>query len=60
VEQTMLIGKQIRIADARNESIAGKNGLVIDETKNTLTIRGKDGKQHTIIKEQIITIEESP
>jgi len=62
----MLIGKHIIITEAKNKSIQGKQGTVIDETKNTITIRATDTKsptQHkdiTIIKDQITTITEEP
>jgi RNase P/RNase MRP subunit p29 len=61
----MLIGKTITIREAKNRSIEGKHGTVIDETKNTITIRTTDitNKKHTditIIKDQLITIEEQP
>jgi RNase P/RNase MRP subunit p29 len=53
----MNIGKTIRITAARNQSLVGKKGLVIDETKNTITIR-TTAKNITIIKDQITTFEE--
>ena len=52
----MRIGKTITIKEAKNKSIEGKRGLVLDETKNTITIKGK--KNITIIKDQAITITE--
>ena len=65
----MLIGKTVTIVEAKNKSLEGKQGLVIDETKHTFTIRTPANKQNdnkqthtdiTIIKDQIITIEETP
>jgi RNase P/RNase MRP subunit p29 len=75
----MLIGKNITIKEAKNNTINGKHGIVIDETKHTLTLRtnqpsekpnkkNSTTKPHnnathkdiTIIKDQIITIEETP
>ena len=57
----MLIGKTITITKAKNKSLTGKKGNVIDETKNTITLRTTTtpkSKDITIIKEQITTIEE--
>jgi RNase P/RNase MRP subunit p29 len=51
----MLIGRTIRITEAKNKSIEGRKGLVIDETKNTLTL-AIAGKELKIIKDQVITI----
>ena len=68
----MFIGKNIIVKDAKNKSIQGVSGLVVDETKNTITIKQQNNqqdiknknqtrtKQITIIKEQTITIEETP
>ena len=53
----MIIGKNITIKDAKNKSLIGKHGQVIDETKHTITIKTQQ-KQLTIIKDQFITIEE--
>lgn len=52
-----MIGKRITIKEAKNKSIEGKTGKVLDETKNTITIQTNE-KQITIIKDQTITIEE--
>jgi RNase P/RNase MRP subunit p29 len=55
----MIIGKTITITDAKNRSLIGKGGMVLDETKNTITIKTQN-KDVTIIKDQLITIEETP
>lgn len=66
----MLIGKRITIKEAKNKSLQGISGKVVDETKNTLVIAITNGgdrktskqsgkKTITIIKEQTITIEET-
>jgi RNase P/RNase MRP subunit p29 len=52
----MIIGHHITVTDAKNRSLIGKSGTVIDETKHTITIT--NGKEHTLIKDQLITIEE--
>jgi RNase P/RNase MRP subunit p29 len=54
----MLIGKRIAIRDATNPTLIGTTGTVIDETTNTIIIHHT--KDITIIKHQIITIEETP
>lgn len=57
----MLIGKTITIKEAKNQSLKDKQGTVIDETKRTITIiDSKTNKDITIIKDQLITIEETP
>ena len=53
----MLIGKNITITSAKNKTYENKEGKVLDETKNTITIQTQD-KELTIIKDQIITLEE--
>ncbi|MEA3378724.1 MAG: ribonuclease P protein component 1 [Nanoarchaeota archaeon] len=50
--QHELIGLEIEIVDASNKSLIGKKGNIIDETKNTLTI--KDGEKYKkVLKSQI-------
>jgi len=47
-----LIGNFIKIAESKNSSLKGIKGKVIDETKNTLTLKIQD-KQIKIIKNQV-------
>ena len=47
-----LIGRNIEITSSKNKSTAGLEGKIIDETKNTITIKTKKGKK-TLIKSQI-------
>ena len=47
-----LIGKDIEIKDAKNSSLVGIKGQVIDETKYTLMIM-HDGKKKTIMKQDV-------
>jgi RNase P/RNase MRP subunit p29 len=47
-----LIGKFIRISDSKNKSLTGLDGKIIDETKNTITLKTKN-KEIKIIKNQI-------
>ena len=59
----MIIGKTITIKEAKNNTLNKIIGIVIDETKNTLTLQKNTGTNVTkntitIIKEHIITIEE--
>lgn len=46
--QQNLIGKYVSITKAANKTLEGIEGVVEDETKNTIIINGK-----TIIKDQI-------
>ena len=46
-----IIGSSIQIEDAKNKTLTGTSGKIIDETRNTITIQtGKGTKK--IIKEQ--------
>jgi ribonuclease P protein subunit POP4 len=47
-----LIGRNIEITGSKNKSTSGLEGKIINETKNTITIKTKKGKK-TIIKSQI-------
>lgn len=47
-----LIGSQVKIIEAKNSSLLGLEGKIIDETKNTITI--ENGKKRKIIKSHII------
>ena len=46
-----LIGATIEIVESTNTSLIGKKGKIIDETKNTFTI--KDHKTKKILKAQV-------
>lgn len=48
----VLIGEEAEIIGAENKTLIGIQGMIIDETKNTLEISTKKGNKK-IIKEQI-------
>lgn len=48
-----LIGKKIKIIESNNKSLVGVTGIVVDETKNMLSIE-RDGKELKIIKDQCV------
>ncbi len=48
-----LIGKFVRAVNAKNPSLQGIEGKVVDETKNTITIRKKDKQEKRMIKKQV-------
>ena len=48
-----LIGKSIEIIDSKNKANIGLKGIIIDETRNTLQIKTKEGKKKMLIKEDI-------
>lgn len=50
-----LIGYPIEIIDAKNKTLVGIKGTIVDETKNTFKIKTKLQKK-TIIKDQITFI----
>jgi ribonuclease P protein subunit POP4 len=47
-----LIGLEIEIVNARNRSLVGLQGTIVDETRNTLTIM-QENKEKKLIKDQI-------
>jgi len=47
-----LIGLTIRIIDSKNKTLIGKEGKIVNETKNTITIRRKN-KEKMLLKNQI-------
>ena len=50
-----LISLKCKIAESTNKSIIGVEGIVIDETRNTLTLETKKGIKN-FIKEQCVFI----
>lgn len=54
MEKGELIGKSIKIIESKNKSNTGLRGKIIDETKNTLQIKTKQGSKKTLIKQNII------
>ena len=48
-----LIGLNVKIIDAKNKSLIGITGKIIDETKNILFIETQDKKIKKIIKNQV-------
>lgn len=51
-EKSEFIGKKIIINQSNQKDLIGIIGVVIDETKNTLTIK-TDGKKKQLIKNEI-------
>jgi len=47
-----LIGRSIEVCEARNESLIGLKGTVVNETKNTIIIDHKKIRK-TLMKDQI-------
>lgn len=50
-----LVGRDVKVVEADNESLLGIAGTVVDETKQTLRVRTDRGEK-TLLKEQV-TIE---
>lgn len=50
-----IIGAQLEVVGAKNESLLGKKGKVVDETKNTIILEGNV----SILKDQVIVSIES-
>ena len=47
-----MIGREIEIVQSTNPSLVGKKGIIVDETRNTLTIDEK-GTFKKVLKSQI-------
>jgi ribonuclease P protein subunit POP4 len=47
-----LIGLKMEVTDSKNKNLIGIKGVIIDETRNTLTIKEND-KVKTLLKEQV-------
>ena len=47
------IGKKVEVIDAKNKSLVGIKGKIIDETKNIFTIEKINGETKKLIKKQI-------
>ncbi len=45
-----LIGLEVRVVESKVKSYVGIEGRVIDETRNTLVVRCRDGRDRTILK----------
>jgi len=48
-----LIGLEIKVVKSTNESLVGKQGTIIDETKNTITIK-ENNKETKLLKTAIV------
>lgn len=48
--KTELIGKKIKVIESNNSSLVGIEGVVVDETKNIISIE-VDGKTKQIVKD---------
>ena len=48
-----LIGLEVKVAESTNKSAVGLEGTVIDESRNTLTVRTAKGPK-SLVKEQCI------
>ena len=52
IARSELIGLKVEVVDAKNKSLIGLRGLIVDETKNMLSIE-KDGVIKRVIKSQV-------
>ena len=48
-----MIGLEAEVVDAKNKSLIGLRGLIIGETKNTMSIEREDGVVKKVIKSQV-------
>ena len=47
------IGKKIEIVEAKNNSLVGIKGKIIDETKNMFTLETEKGLSKRLVKKQV-------
>ncbi|MBN2454623.1 ribonuclease P protein subunit [Candidatus Woesearchaeota archaeon] len=47
-----MIGKSVRVVEAKNKSLVGIEGSIVDESKNTFTVETEKGRKK-MLKEQI-------
>ena len=47
-----LVGEEVEVVEAKNESCVGIKGKIVDETKSTLVLQ-QGNKQKTLLKNQI-------
>ena len=52
-----LIGKQVIIKEAANKSLEGMSGMVVNETKNTITIKTRETEKMALKNQIKIEIE---
>lgn len=50
-----LIGLEVEVVDAKNKSLIGIKGKIVDETKNTFVIE-TNGKEKNLLKDQVTLI----
>ena len=54
--QHELIGLEVEVVDSSNSKNIGIKGKVVDETRNTLVVEKRNGKEVVLIKEENIFI----
>ena len=45
-----LVGKTIKIIQSKNKTLVGIKGVLVDETKHTLTLEDKENKRIRVLK----------
>jgi len=53
LKRSEMIGRNIEVTSSKNKSSIGLKGKIIDETKNTLTIKTDEGERKTLIKSAV-------
>jgi len=48
IKKHELIGLDVEVVQAKNQSLVGLNGKVVDETRNLLVIETKDGEKKVL------------
>lgn len=56
IARSELIGLEAEVTDAKNKSLIGLKGLIVDETKNTISIETKEGIKNVIKAQVMLTV----
>jgi len=49
----ILLGKELTVTESTNRSLIGLRGTVIEDGRDSIKIREKDGREHLLIKQTI-------
>lgn len=47
--RSLIIGSNIEIIESKNKTLVGLKGKIIDQTKNTITLKTKEGNKKIIL-----------
>jgi len=56
IVRSELIGLEVKVVDAKNKSLIGMRGLIVDETKNTISIENEKNIKKVIKSHVMLNI----